>query len=293
MEQKNIENIVAEFLSSQTIKFSAYWKAELIRKCRAASRAIAQSTHNSMLSKMFEEENEKFDIKFSSLSDTNRDEIKGNAVEKWNKSFDATKSIAIEPERFFYQKLLKQAESDWYEKSTMSKKDKDGNLIVDEKGKEIREKKISTVTIHENTDDNVDENEESQFDDNKESKEGISKIESDYTGSVDEPNTEYTFLNYLKEKFRWYHEYFYDSVLSDETESLPDEVFEIKNFLLLSGQIKILNRNEPIKRTYKPTKDSTLYPCKPEFENLSDESVNALHRLQYLKNAEKHGKKAT
>jgi len=226
------------------------------------------------LLKMMNEEDDKFDKKFSSISETNRDEIKGNAKIKWVENFNAEKSTANQPERYFYQLCLKQAQSDWYKATTAPQKDLEGNPTLDERGKQIREKKIPTVTIHENTDNDLDENEESNFNENiKVDSVDISKIASDDTIGIHEPNKEYTLEKHLKEKFRWYYG------------EVPKEIM---TYYLLCDKVKTRGFYiQPlIKKEYKPTKDSIPYPLKPEFNNLSDESKEALRRLQYLKNAE-------
>ncbi len=288
MEKKNIVIIVAEFLSAQTINFSEDWKGKLVKRCKEKETSIPKPIHEEMLLEMMRKEDKDFNWKFSSISETDSIEIRGNAVDKWTKYFDATKSKAKQPESHYYQICLRSAQIDWYTKTTESKKDENGDPIVDERGKVIRVSKIPTTPLSVNDNNNTDENEESEYDGDFESNDyDFDKIESTDTVSLDEPIEKYTFLDYLKENFRWYYEYFDDSVKSEETKSLPDGIFEIRNHLLLSGQIKMLNRNEPIRRVSKPSKDSKLYPHKPEFDNLSDDSANALHLFQYLKNAEK------
>lgn len=227
------------------------------------------------LLRMMKEADEKFDKKFSSLSETDSDEIKGNAKIKYIEKFNAEKSQGSQPEKSFYITCLIQAQSDWYEKTTEPKKDENGNPILNERGKKIRKPKIPTIRMNENTNNDTDESEESNLNEKAKTDAGdISKIASEDAIAIDEPNEEYTWKQHLEEKFKWY--------LHEEAPK------EILTYYLLSNKMKTSGffMQPLIKKEYKPTKDSIPYPDVPEFYNLSDKSKEALRRLQCLKNAE-------
>lgn len=228
------------------------------------------------LLKMMVKEDEKFDKEFSSLSETDRDEIKGNAKIKYLEKYNPAKSKGKQPEKTFYKNIcLKNALSDWYVKTTEIKKDENGYPILNEKGKEIRETKIPTVRLNENVDNDADEYEESNLNEGDKTDVGNISIKAieDAIG-IDEPVKEYTWEKLLEKKFRWYL-----------NEDPPKEILK---YYLLGDKVKSNGFFMPpfIKKEFKPTKDSIPYPDVPEYYNLSDESKEALRRLKYLKNAE-------
>lgn len=260
------------------------------------------------LLKIMKEEDAKFDAKFSSLSETDRDEIKGNAKINYFEEFQDGKSN----ERYFYQQIcLKNARIDWYTKTTMEQKDVDGSPILDEKGKPTRKPKVPTVRMNENGDNN-DKGEDDESNPNEDVKTdtvNIGNIASGDTVGIDEPDKKDTFLNYLEQKFNSHSQYLNDSVnrfyasaksqdLTTEEEKMRgkevknrikilfEQITEIKKHLLIKGRIKILHEYEQIKQSYTPLSSSIPYPNKPELDNLSNEAKGTVDRLQYLKNAE-------
>lgn len=277
MAEKELEEIVREFLNAKPINFSEHWKVELINRLKRLKakpyRQYVGTIHDDMLLTMMEEDESMFGRTFSSLSENDKITIIGNAKEKWFRYFDATKSAAKQPERSFYQMCLSQAESDWYREITKLKLDENGNSILDENGKVIREKVVPTLVFYENTGDTSDDTEELEQENESQLKTDFDKIhEVASDEKVDAEEEEGKLFEFAGKRF------------SDSASE------EIVKYYLLSRRIKTNSKKyalPKIKTIYKPLKKSIPYRVKPEFDNLTDVSVNALNRLQYLKNSEK------
>ena len=153
--------------------------------------------------------------------------------------------------------------------------DESGNPIIDNNGNPVFEKLRTTfIPFPENTNDSSDDDSEEleQTQNVKTDSKKINELAADEKADTENEEGQ-TKLIALKGKH-------FSEVASNE----------IMKYYLLSKRIKSdgnKNTLPQIKTIYKPIKKSIPYQVRPEFDNLSDISVAALNRLQYLKNAGK------
>lgn len=220
--------------------------------------------------------------KFSNYKTEDIEDISQDAFIKWHSSFDATKANNAEfPEHHWFLICTSTAQIDWYHKqnptiiTNVVQLDESGNPILDEAGKEMLEKiKASFVSFPDNANDSLDDDSEElePIQRAKTDSEKISVWAADEKADNENEEEQIKLIELAGKQF--------SEVASNE----------IMKYYLLSKRIKANGKGNtlpPIKTIYKPLKKSISYQVKPEFDNMSDVSVNALNRLQYLKNAEK------
>ncbi len=152
--------------------------------------------------------------------------------------------------------------------------DENGNPIIDEKGDEMLEKiKANFVSFPEDANVNPDDTEELETNHNlKTDSAKISELVVDEKTYIKNEEEQSELFEFAGKRF--------SIAASDEA---------IK-YYLLSGRVKTNDKKNTfpkIKSIHKPLKKSIPYQVRPEFDNLSDLSVNALNKLQYLRNAER------
>lgn len=278
------KDVFDDFFSAKPIQFSETWKAELVTRLKRLidknMRHYIGSVHDAMIQEMVDAGKHRLRGKFPMYKVEDIEDISHDAFIKWYSSFNATKANNAEnPEEHWFLICIETAQIVWYYKQSPTinvevKLDDNSNPVLDEKGKEKFEKiKASFVSFPENINDNPDDSEESEPKNNtKTDSEKISSLAALESADIENKEAQNGFFEFAGKRF---------------SNAVRDEAIK---YYLLSGRVKTNAKQNTLpisKAVYKPLKKSIPYQVRPEFDNLSDASVNALNMLQYLKNAEK------
>lgn len=280
------KNEFDDFFASKPILFSEKWKTELaqrfLRLKEKNTRQFLGTLHDDMIQEMQDIGKRWLRGKFSKYEIEDIEDILQDAFIKWHSSFDATKATTAEfPEHHWFLLCTYTAQIDWYHKQNPTittntiQLDENGNPVLDESGKEMLEKiKATFVSFPDNANDSSDDdNEESEPTQKaKTDSEKIDELAADEKTDSENVEEQPKLIELAGKQF--------SEVASNE----------VMKYYLLSKRIKANGKENtlpPIKTIYKPLKKSISYQVRPEFDNMSDVSINALNRLLYLKNAEK------
>lgn len=279
-------NELDDFFAAKPILFSEKWKTELanrfLRLKEKSTRQYLGTLHDAMIQEMLNVGKRWLRAKFSNYTTEDINDITQDAFIKWHSSFDATKATTAEfPEHHWFLLCTSTAQIDWYHKqnptitTNVAQLDENGNPILDDAGKEMLEKiKATFVSFPDNANDSSEDDSE-ELESTQKAKtdsEKISELAANEKTDNENEEEQNKLIELAGKRF--------SEVASNE----------IMKYYLLSKRIKANGKENtlpPIKTIYKPLKKSISYQVKPEFDNMSDVSVNALNRLQYLKNAEK------
>jgi pyrimidine deaminase RibD-like protein/DNA-directed RNA polymerase specialized sigma24 family protein len=275
-----------DFFAAKPNTFSEKWKIELAQRFERLkeknTRQYLGTLHDAMIQEMLDVGKRWLRGKFSNYKTEDLEDISQDGFIKWHGSFNAAKSATAEfPEHHWFLLCTSSAQIDWYHKqnptitTNVTQLDENGNPILDDAGKEMLEKIRATfVSFPDNSNNNSDdESEESEpMQKAKSDSEKINELAADETTDIKTEEEQSKLIKLAGKRF--------SEVAGNE----------IMKYYLLSKRIKANEKENtlpPIKAIYKPLKKSISYQVKPEFDNMSDVAINALNRLQYLKNAEK------
>lgn len=280
------KNEFGDFFAAKPILFSEKWKTELTQRFERLkernTRQYLGTLHDAMIREMLDMGKRWLRGKFSNYKPEDIEDISQDGFIKWHGSFDATKATTAEfPEHHWFLICISTAQIAWYRKqnptitTNVVQLDENGNPILDEVGKAmLKQIKVSFISFSENNNDSPDDDleESEQYKKQQSDSKKISELAASEKADNENEEEQNKLVELAGKRF--------SEVASNEA---------IK-YYSLSKRIKANGKKNslpPIKMVYKPLKKSICYQAKPEFDNMSDVSVNALNRLQYLKNAEK------
>lgn len=293
-----------DFFAAKPILFSERWKTELanrfLRLKEKNTRQYLSTLHDAMIQEMLDVGKRWLRGKFSNYTTEDINDITQDAFIKWYRSFDAAKAKTAEfPEHHWFLLCTSTAQIDWHHKqnptisTNVAQLDENGNPILDDAGKELLEKlKITFVSFPDNANDSSEDDSEElePIQKSKTDSEKISELAADEKADNEEKSDDLIILDFIQNKIRR------DSSGKEITEQIKTErkfslqaADAIIKLNLITNRTKIINKHTrpQIRGIYRPLKKSISYQAKPEFDNMSDVAINAINRLQYLKNAEK------
>lgn len=273
------KNDFDDFFESQKNNFSEGWKIELMQRLSRLKndnvRQYIEILHNDMILEMQNKGKYKLRQKFPNYSTDDIQDILQDAFIRWYNSFDSKKAENIKnPEHHWFLICTATAQITWYHRQNPTidkiiKFEENGSEILDKDGKILLEElKASFISFPENKID-FDELETHKYENN------VTQEIIDLKASEDEDFELIENQNELIEL----DEKNFSCFISEEV---------MKYYLLSYSVISYGKKNSlpSIKTKYKPLSKSIGYQIKIEQNSISNESVNAINRIQYLKNSE-------